>query len=256
MFIRPVVSKKVKPHSIYEPSRARQLAECASLGAVWFAVGWLFFQNAAASVALCVYGIWSGRSRLDAYVEKRKRLIAAQFEQMLYAVSSALQAGKSVENAFRAAEEDLNMMFGGTRPLVLQELESLNRKVENGTSLERAADEFQLRLDLPEAAQWFDIFAVCKRTGGDLVQVMRHASRTIVEKINAEREISVLIAGKRFEARALTVAPFIIVAVFRYGSPDYVAPLYEGAGRLVMAVSLLLLVAGMRVSGRLMRIEV
>jgi tight adherence protein B len=241
---------------IYRPGKVRLIAGAASYAACWGAIGWLFFEHTIGCVLLIAAGGWSSLRQAFQYIIKGKQRVAAQFEQLLFAVASSLQAGKSVENAFRSAETDLRLMYAGHVPLLLKELERLNRAVHHGTPLERAVDDFQRRLDISEVTNWADIFRTCKRTGGDLVQVMRYTSRLIVEKMNMERELAVLIAGKRLEAKALSVVPFLMIAAFRYGSPDYMAPLYQGGGHLVMSVALLLIVSGILLSSRLMRIEV
>jgi tight adherence protein B len=224
--------------------------------ALWGAVGWLFFEHVVGCMLVMAAGGRASYSRIFQYMQRGKQRAAGQFEQMLYAIASSLQAGKSVENAFRSAEGDLRLMYAGHTPIVLAELERLNRSVHHGTPLDSAVDDFQRRIDLTEATNWADILRTCKRTGGDLVLVMRHTSRLIVEKMNMERELAVLIAGKRFEAKALTVVPFLMVAAFRYGSPDYMDPLYSGGGQVVMAAALLLIGVGICAAARLMRIEV
>lgn len=195
-------------------------------------------------------------ARMEAYAARGKRLAAAQFEQMLFSVTSSLQAGKSMENAFREAESDLAKIYGGVHSVLTRELRRLNTATAHGVSLERAVEEFRKTLSIREIDDWADMLRTCRRTGGDMVQVMRATARAIVGKMNMEREWSVLIAAKRFEARALSVVPFLMIAFFRYGSPEYMDALYSGAGRIVMAAALLLLILGLFLCGRIMRIEV
>jgi len=244
------------PVTIYEPGRLRTVSVGCLFFGVCFAVGWLFFEHWLIAFILGALGVWSSSKNKEAYIRKQKQLVSVQFEQMLYAVANALQAGKSVENSFLAAEADLKLLYRGYAPLLLRELEGLNRKVQHGTPLEKAIDVFQRRMDIPEVSNWANIFGTCKRTGGNLVHVMRHSSRLVVEKMSMERELSVMIAGKRFEAKALSIVPFLVIGMFKYGSPDYMLPLYEGPGRWVMALSLLIIGCGMRLAERMMRIEV
>ncbi|MCI3922471.1 hypothetical protein MO973_19755 [Paenibacillus sp. TRM 82003] len=247
---------KRKAASIYRPGRLRTTAGIVWTGLLWGGAGWLFFELAAVSAALTLCGAAIGWRRKGEAVRKMKSSASVQFEQMLYAIASSLQAGKSVENAFRDAELDLRLMYAGNASILLRELEGMNRMLENGTPLEKAVDHFQKRIDIPEVTTWSEIFGTCKRTGGDLVRVMRHSSRAVVEKLNMEREMAVLIAGKRFEGKALAIVPFFMIGAFRYGSPDYLEPLYSGSGRLVMLAALTLMYAGNRLAERWMRIEV
>ena len=241
--------------SVYRPSAARVGAACAGFACAYGFVGWLFFEHPIGVLAVGAVGLWAGSGRSSLYAERKKRAAASQFEQLLFSVASSLQAGKSVENAFRAAEDDIRRLYEGSRTPLLDQLERLNRKIENGTPSERAVQEFRTALSIGEIDHWADMFCTCKRTGGDLVKVMRQTSRAVVEKMTMERELAVLISGKRFEAKALSVVPFLIVAMFRYGSPEYMDPLYQGPGRLVMIAALGLLGLGKFAAEKLTRIE-
>lgn len=245
-----------RQHSIYRPHPVRRAAAALLKGSLWGGVGWMFFSHWLPMVLLAAIGGWNAWKNTEPYIRKQKQLVSVQFEQLLFAVASALQAGKSVENAFLAAEADLKLMYREQASILLSELSSFNRKVGTGTPLEKAIDEFQRRIDIPEVSHWANIFSTCKRTGGDLVQVMRNSSRLIAEKLSMERELAVLIAGKRFEAKALAIVPFLVIGLFRFGSPDYMMPLYEGSGRFVMLAALVMIGLGMKWAERIMRIEV
>jgi len=239
----------------YRPGAGRIAADCAGFACAYGFIGWLFFEHPVGVLAVGAVGMRAGAGRSALHAERRKRIAASQFEQMLFSVASSLQAGKSVENAFRAAEEDLKRLYEGSRTTLIEQLERMNRKIENGTPAERAVLEFRAALSIGEIDHWADMFCTCKRTGGDLVKVMRQTSRAVVEKMTMERELSVMISGKRFEAKALSVVPFLIVAMFRYGSPEYLEPLYQGQGRLVMICALGLLGLGTFAAEKLTRIE-
>ena len=238
----------------FRPGPAYAAAAALAGAAAYGAVGWLFFEWWPAAAAAALAGAAASLSRTEAYAERAKRLAAAQFEQMLFSVASSLQAGKSPENALRDAEADLARIYGGGESALIRELRRLNAAAAHGVPLEKAVDEFSEALQIREIGDWADMFRTCRRTGGDMVKVMRETARAIAGKMNLEREWSVLIAAKRFEARALSVVPFLMIALFRYGSPDYMEPLYRGGpGRAVMGAALAMLLAGIYLAGRIMR---
>ncbi|PYI55983.1 pilus assembly protein TadB [Paenibacillus flagellatus] len=205
------------------------------------AIGLLFYKHAAACVLLGSACVFVPRLRRGQLIRKRKEELRRQFKHALYSVSSALSAGKSVENAFREAATDLRMLYPDSRADMIRELERINRRTENAEPIERSLLDFGSRSGIEDVKQFADAFAACKRTGGDLVEVMRRTSNLIGEKMEIEQDLAVLIAQKKFEAKALGLIPFAIVAFLAFGSPDYMEPLYEGAGRLVMSASLVLL---------------
>lgn len=169
---------------------------------------------------------------------KRKEELARQFRQLLHMLSSALAAGKAVENAFVEAERDLQLFFPAKRGSLTDEIALVNGRVKNGEPIEKALQAFSERVNMEDVRQFVEVFAICKRTGGDLVEVTRSTANLIAEKIEVEQEIRVMTAQKRFEARAMAVVPVALVALLAYSSPDYVAPLYEGIGRLIMTAAL------------------
>jgi tight adherence protein B len=113
--------------------------------------------------------------------------------------------------------------------------------MENGEPVERAIADFSERSGIEEIAQFADVFVICKRTGGDLVEVIRRTANMIGDKLEMEQEIAVLVAQKRFEAKALSLIPFALVAFLAWSSPDYMAPLYGLAGNLLMTGALAVL---------------
>jgi tight adherence protein B len=86
------------------------------------------------------------------------------------------------------------------------------------------------------------VFTTCKRTGGDLVSVIRRTSNIIAEKLETEQEISVTISQKKFESKILMFAPFAFVAILTLSSGGYMDPLFNSlVGIIVMTGSLVVL---------------
>jgi len=101
------------------------------------------------------------------------------------------------------------------------------------------------------------VFSTCKRTGGDLVEVIRRTSNIISNKIETQQEIAVLISQKKLEAKILSIAPFAIVALISFSSKDYMEPLYQfGIGTVVMTISLIILVISYLLTKWIMNIKV
>lgn len=110
-----------------------------------------------------------------------------------------------------------------------------------GESLEQALLDFSRRARIDDISEFADVFTTCKRSGGDLVEVIRRTSQTIGEKLDVQQEIAVMIAQKRLEARIMMAVPFVFLAFMSFAAPDYMAPLYGGIGYVLLTVSMLLL---------------
>jgi tight adherence protein B len=225
----------------YSMTGAETASSCLVAGSLLFAIGFLFYKNVAICIGISLCALYYPQLRLKQLVRRRKEELRRQFKHALYSLSSALSAGRSVENSFREAANDLRLLYPDSSTDMIRELDGLNRRTENGEPIEKSLLDFGRRSGLEDVHQFADAFAACKRTGGDLVEVMRRTTNLIGEKMEIEQDISVMVAQKRFEARALGFIPFIIVAFLAFSSPDYMEPLYGGLGHLVMSVSLVLL---------------
>jgi tight adherence protein B len=244
-----------RSHTHYKMSKWRGGLIKFSYVSLWFGIGWSFYEHLAVAVMVSLLGFRFSLRAQSNYESKRKEVVAAQFEQILYSITASLQSGKSVENAFKSAIFDLKLMYADGSSQLLREVERLSGQLENGSSIESAVDELQQRLQITEITIWASLFSTCKRTGGNLVSVMRFASNMLIEKMNLERELTVLLAGKRFEVRMMTYVPFVMIALLRLSSPEYMAPLYEGTGRFVMTGCLLIMLLGKWLAENIMRWE-
>ena len=116
---------------------------------------------------------------------------------------------------------------------------------------------FSDRSGLEDIANFTDVFVMSMNTGGKQAEIIKSTINTIVEKIEIKREIEVMVAEKKFEAKVMNVMPFLIMAGLSLSAGDYMDPLFTGIiGRVVITVVLLLLGIAYLVSQKIMRIEV
>lgn len=208
-------------------------------GAAGCAVGYLFYHHVLPAALGALLGIsapgWRRRNR----VKKRQEELSRQFKQALYAMVSSLTAGRSVENTFAAAAQDLRLIYTDPDTYILVELERIDRKIANGETVEAALEDFGRRSQMEELLQFTEVFTTCKRTGGNLAEVMRRTAHLIGEKMEVRQEIQVMLAQKRFESKILGAAPMAVVGLLYWSSPDYMAPLYGNpVGVAIMTVCL------------------
>lgn len=220
----------------------RQFAAAALTGgAAVFMAAYLFYRSAPAALLLAAIGIAAPRLYRKFLLERRKLRLTQQFKEALYAIASSLAAGRSVENAFLAAQEDLKLLYPGPGTEILAEFEILAARMGYGEPLEFALADLSKRAEIEDIAQFADVFATCKRSGGDMVDVIRRTSQMIGEKLEVQQEISVMIAQKRFESRIMMAVPFVFLAFLSLAAPEYMKPLYSGAGYVLLTGALLAL---------------
>ncbi|CAM3523291.1 type II secretion system F family protein [Marinicrinis lubricantis] len=210
-------------------------------GAVLFATGFLFFNHPLPGLLFVLfaplYPIWKAKH----WEEQRKLQLAIQFKQALEVISSYIAAGRSVESAFRECLKDLVFLFPDPNSPIMKELRLIVKKLDHGEPVEKALTEFSLKADQEDIRNFAEVFVMCKRNGGSLVEVLSKTVQMIGEKLEIQQDIAVLIAQKKFESKVLMGAPFAFLFLLKISSPDYMAPLYSGQGRLIMIISMLML---------------
>lgn len=240
----------------YRLNHREKAAAVSVTAAVLFMIGMIFYDSVLLALLLSAASPGSLRFRRESLLRKRKQQLKEQFKQSLYSISTSLAAGKSVENAFAEVIRDMKLLYPDDDSLIVAEFEMICRRIENGEPVERALLGFSERAGIEDIDNFTDVFITCKRTGGDLVQVIRRTSQLIGEKLEIEQQISVTVAQKRFESKALSVIPFVIIGFLSFSSPEYMQPLHQGVGCLIMTFSLLVLGAGYLLTRLIMNIEV
>ena len=219
-------------------------------------IGYIFYKNAIAAMVLGCGGLYSPVIWRKQMIRKRQAQLQLQFKQALSSLSSALGAGKSVESAFKEALTDLRLLYPDSNAFIVKELETVNRRIENGETVEAALKDWSDRAKVEDIQQFADVFVTCKRTGGNLVQVIRRTAAIIQEKLDIQQDIQVMMAQKRFESKVLTFAPLVVIALLNFSSPDYMEPLYQGTGLLIMTTALLILIGCYAITKWIMDVKV
>jgi tight adherence protein B len=237
---------------------AFEYAGCLAVGgAAGFGVGYLFYHHLIAGLICSAAGLYMPKWRVQARIKKRREELGRQFKQSLQALVSSLTAGRSVENAFAASVQDLRLLYSDPNTYIIVEFERIDRKIANGETVESALADLASRSGLEELLQFTDVFATCKRTGGNLAEVMRRTAQLIGEKMEIRQEIHVMLAQKRFESKVLGAAPIAVIALLYGSSPDYMAPLYGNpAGAVIMTFCLAVFSLCWRMTGKLMDVKV
>ena len=222
-----------------------------------FVIGQLFYDNLFITIPLLTLAFFAPKFRRKQLIEKRKEQLTLQFKEAAASLSSSLAAGQSIENALGETLRDLLLLYPDKDTYIIKELGIINRRVENGESVERAFSDFAQRTNIDDIMNFSDVFVTCKRSGGDLVDVIKRTVDVINEKIEIQQDIKVLVSQKKFESRIIGVMPLAMIAFLKFTSGDFVAPLYEFGtpGPLVMTFALVCTIVSMVISQKLMKIE-
>lgn len=255
---RTIGGENLIDYGTYTLSVPEKIKYSLIAAAIIFAVGLIFYDNYIVAAVLACLGMIYPRFKRKDLIKKRKDELSLQFKESISSLASSLAAGQSIENAFREVLKDLKLLYPDSETYIVKEFNLINRRVENGEIIERAIDDFAKRSDVDDIRNFSDVFITCKRTGGDLVEVIKRTADIITDKIEIQQDIKVLVSQKKFESKIMAVAPLGITFFLKVSSPDFVAPLYQFGtmGPVVMTVALICIICGLLISMKIMDIKV
>ncbi|MBQ7767029.1 MAG: type II secretion system F family protein [Lachnospiraceae bacterium] len=185
-------------------------------------------------------------------VKRRKWELTLAFREAVVMVAANLQAGNSVENAFRRTYGDLKNLLGEEADMT-KEFLLIGRGLDNNLILEKLLLDLGVRSGVEDIMDFADIFAVAKRSGGNLREIITDTAEVISEKIEMKRSLRILISEKQFEQKIMSVIPFFILIYIGFTSPGYFDSLYHtlsGMGIMTACLTgyILALIWGMKIT--------
>lgn len=188
--------------------------------------------------------------------DERAKKLMIEFRDAIQAVAAALLAGYSIEHAWKEAEREIMDLYG-KEAMITKELIQMNAEIKLNRNVEEILHDLAVRSGVEEIQSFAEIFGFAKRSGGDFPQIIRTTAARISAKIEVEREVDTVIAGKKLEGKIMSVMPFFILAYLNLASGEFIDPLYGNlAGVLVMSAALLVFVGAMAINRRISDIRV
>ena len=223
---------------------------------VIFAVLYLFYRSMWVLILLLPCVMVFRRERRKEKEHIRKSILNAQFKDMLESLSASLRVGYSMENALKECVSEMAMTHGEDSP-ICEELNLMLNQISIGMSAENIFREFALRSSVEDIDTFASVFSIAKRTGGDMVAIIRKTSDNIAGKIDTRSEIAVLISSKRLEQNIMTMIPIGIILYIDLTSGGLLDPLYGNlTGVVIMSICLAVYGAAVLLGRKLVRIEV
>ena len=220
----------------------RSKLEWLKLISLWLFIsisfGLLFYKSVVGGIIILPFGLVFERVSRKRLIEKRKAELSSQFVEFLQVIMTSLKAGSSLERAVSSARERLYSLYNSDS-MIINELISMESSLKMNIPIEDILYDFGKRSGIEDINQFAEVCKVSKRAGGNLIKVMEHTIRCIVDKNEMEREISALISGKKLESKFMTAILPAILLYLNLSMSDMMDSLYSGAfGRIVMSAVL------------------
>ena len=207
-------------------------------------LSFFFYRSFAAAIPLSVIGVLYFRKKGKALALKDRRTLESQFGEAIRGVEASLKAGYSVENAFVQSGRDMERQLG-KEAFICEELEAIRRGMILNITIEEMLSDLGKRSGSEAISDFAKVFAIAKRYGGNMPEIISSAADTISHQIETAEEIDASLSGRRMELGIMRIMPFGILAYVGVTSPGYFDPLYGNLkGVLIMTGLLCIYLAG------------
>ena len=166
------------------------------------------------------------------------------------------ESGYSVENAFREAGRDIALLYG-KKSHISRYMDKVYKGLRNNVPLEKLLLDFGKKCGNADIEEFAGVFAIAKRSGGNMTETIDRTISVISRKMDVEKEIEVLISAKRLEARIMNFVPFFIIFYISITSPGFFAPLYHNIpGVILMTICMFVYFAAYLLSEKIVNITI
>lgn len=195
------------------------------------ATAYVFYRSFTAFLLFLPVGFLYPLAKKKELALQRQEELRRQFKEAVLILSSSLGAGYSVENAFAGSLRELEELYG-REGMITKEFSYIAHQLRMNRTVETLLAEFADRSGLEEIKNFSDIFAVSKRSRGELVSVVNHTVHVISDRLQVREEILTMTAEKQFEQKIMNLVPYCIVIYIEFSSPGFFRQMYgTAAGR-------------------------
>ncbi|MCR4604912.1 MAG: type II secretion system F family protein [Eubacterium sp.] len=222
-----------------------------------FMITYLFFGSKLFSVVSAVPCVFFFIKYIrNSKAKKQRQTLVSEFKDACDSFVSALSAGYSMDNCVTEAEKDLKLLYK-KETIMTEELAAIREKLKLGQPLDELLYDLGARSGVEDIIVFSQVYATARKSGGNLVKIMKRTSDAIGEKIDIEREVTTMVSGKKMESMCMMIIPLMIIVYLNIFSPGFLTPLYRGiAGRVFMGFALAVYIATVLWSKKIMNISV
>lgn len=197
--------------------------------------GFAYYRNLFASLIAMPLSVYMLHLKVKKDKEKQKKDTVYQFRDLLQTISASLLAGRNVEHSFLAASKELGMIWGGKNTSVHKGLNMMESRLSMNISLEESLWKLSESLDCEEAVQFAEMFEICKRNGGNIINAIKVSEQTLTDKLLVLQEIRMVVAQRKLELKILLYFPHFMFVFLVLTTDSYLQPLFHNmAGRLIV----------------------
>ena len=195
----------------------------------------LFYRSVLAAVVFLPGICFFFREVRRELAKKRRKQLERGFLVGMRCVSTALTAGYSDENAFTQAYEELQKLY----------------------SEKELLSDLAQRSGVEDIEIFSEVFETARRTGGDLIAIIRSTTASVSQKEETRQEIEICLSAKKMEQNIRSLIPCLLIAYVGLASPGFLDVMYQNpAGIAVMSICLGVYVFAFLMGRKIVAIEI
>lgn len=241
--------------------------------AVGAAVGYLFYGGLAknefgdpttmtwilnvviSSIVGLVAGVLYLPIRTKQIMKKKQNDLKLQFRELLDALATSIGSGKNVVDSFKAARDDLRVIYS-EETAIIKELDVILDGITNNVDVEKSLLDFGIRSGLDDIISFANVFETCYRKGGNIKDVIKNTQQIITEKMEVEMEIQTIVAGAKNEQMIMTVMPIALIAIIKMMSPEFAANFATPSGIISTTIAVVMFIVAYFVGNIVLAIKI
>jgi len=221
-----------------------------------FMIGHFFYDSIYVSLGFLGFLPFFLKYRSKEYGQRRRDELSAEFKDAIMSLSANQKAGYSIENAFVETCNDMELLYG-KHSIIYREFDYIRRGIENNQVVEDLLLSLGNRSGDDDIRQFGSVFAIAKRSGGNLTSTIDMTASVIEQRISVEEEIAVMISAKKMESNIMSVVPIMMILYMKITSDGFFDGLYHNlAGILIMSMCLAVYIGAYLISRRLVDIRI
>ncbi len=207
------------------------------------------------SIVGLVAGILFLPIRTKQIMKKKQNDLKLQFRELLDALATSIGSGKNVVDSFKAARDDLRVIYSEDTAII-KELDVILDGITNNVDVEKSLLDFGIRSGLDDIISFANVFETCYRKGGNIKDVIKNTQQIITEKMEVEMEIQTIVAGAKNEQTIMTVMPIALIAIIKMMSPEFASNFATTSGIIATTVAVVMFIVAYFVGNIVLAIKV
>lgn len=181
--------------------------------------------------------------------EKRNLSMREEVPEALRSMSTCFRSGLSLMQTLHQTAKETGGALGGLFSVA-------ERRLRLGSTSAEALAVMRGNPAVPELAFVAVALDVQHQSGGSVAPVLEAARDSVNSELDLMRSLRVQTAQAKLSASIVTVMPFVLVALFSFMSPDFLAPFFGSLmGMALLALALVMQLSGVMVVRHMLNVN-